>query len=268
MLGYEWYNESLKKYTAIFGTLFNDVIISRKNDAGVVEKRFKVPIDFAPYQKFLIKLKQDPDLNKPAAIQLPRMAYEITSYAYDAENKIGNQGFRTRNNTGSVRYTGVPYNIEFSLYILTKYIEDGNKIVEQILPFFRPDWTSTVQFFPDDPTYLIDVPLVLNSVTQEDAYEDSFEERRVIMWTLNFTMRAQFFGPNIQRKLIKFVKVDTYPKLEDNDVLPDSRITVQPGMDADGNPTTDINSTIPYLQIDPDDDWAYIVQMYDKDELQ
>lgn len=267
MFGHEFYNESVKKYTAIFGTLFNDIIISRKDDLGNIEKRFKVPIDYAPYQKFLIKLKQDPDLNKPAAIQLPRMAYEITSINYDAENKIGNQGFRNRNSTGSIRYTGVPYNIEFSLYILTKYIEDGNKIVEQILPFFRPDWTPTVQFFPDEPNYLIDVPVILNSVTTEDAYEGNFEERRVTMWTLTFTMRAQFFGPALQRKLIKFITVNTYPKLEGNDTLPDNRITVQPGMDANNNPTTDINNTIPYSQIDSDDNWAYIVQIFDKEEL-
>lgn len=264
MFGYEFYNESVKKYTAIFGTIFNDIVISRKNELGVIEKRFKVPIDYAPYQKFLVKLKQDPDLNRPVAITLPRMSYEITAIEYDAENKVGNHGWRNR--TGSAaQYTPVPYNIQFSLYILTKYIEDGNKIVEQILPFFRPEWTSTVQFFPEEPNILLDVPLILNSVTTEDAYEGSFEERRVTMWTLTFTMKAKFFGPVFPRKLIKFVKVNTWATdAEHADATPDSIIRVQPGLDINGNPTTDINSTIPYLQINRDDDWAYIVQITDE----
>lgn len=262
MLGHEFYNESIKKYTAIFGTLFNDIVISRKNEQGVTEKRFKVPIDFAPYQKFLIKLKQDPNLDNPTAIVLPRMAYEITSISYDSENKIGNQGMRKRG-TSAVQYTAAPYNIEFSLYIMTKYIEDGNKIVEQILPFFRPEWTSTVQFFPDDPQRLIDVPLYLNSVTCEDGYEGNFEERRAILWTLSFTMRAQFFGPIVQKKLIKFVNVNVFDQMTGG-VDPDERITVQPGLDADGNPTRDINNTIPYQQINKDDNWDYIVQILDE----
>jgi hypothetical protein len=268
MLGHEFYNESLRKYTAIFGTLFNDIIISRKNDDGSINKRFKVPIDFAPYQKFLTKLKQDPDLNNPVAIALPRMAYEITSYDYDSTNKVGNHGFRSVGN-GALQYTSTPYKINFSLYVLTKYIEDGNKIIEQILPFFRPQWTSTVQLFPDRPEFLIDIPLVLNDVQQEDGYEGSYEERRVTMWTLNFTMYVQFFGPVYQKKLIKFVKVNTFAN-QQSDVnpgdLPDEVITAQPGMDVNGNPTTDINNTIPYLNINPDDDWDYIVQITDRDD--
>ena len=265
MLGHHFDNKSIKKYTAIFGTLFNDITISRKNEAGVTEKRFKVPIDYAPYQKFLSKLEQDPNLDRPMAIQLPRMSYEITNIEYDAENKFGNHGFKNRGPNNS-RHTPVPYQIQFSLYVMTKYLEDGNQIVEQIVPFFRPDWTSTVQFFPEDPDYLVDVPLVLNSVTTEDAYEGNYEERRVTMWTLTFTMHVKFFGPVVNRKLIKFVTVNTYAtdQATAEGQLPDSVITVQPGMDINGNPTTDINNTIPWQQIEKDDDWDYIVQIVDK----
>lgn len=269
MLGQTFYNASIKKYTAIFGTLFNDIIIERKNDSGVVEKSFKVPIDYAPYQKFLTKLKQDPDLDKPVAITLPRMTYEITAIEYDAENKVGNHGI-SRRGSSAAQYTPVPYNIEFTLYVLTKYVEDGNKIVETILPFFRPDWTSTVQFFPDDPQILLDVPLILNSVSTEDGYESNYEDRRVVMWTLTFTMKAKFFGPVYPKKLIKFVKVNTWAtdQASADPENPDAVITVQPGLDIDGNPTTDINSTIPYLDINSDDDWAYIVQITDRDEAE
>jgi len=265
MLGFEFDNQSIKKYTALFGTLFNDIVISRKDDAGATQKRFKVPLDFAPYQRFLTKLKQDPNLDKPAAIQLPRMTYEITDINYDSVNKVGNHGIKRRGSSAAVQYTPVPYNIEFSLYILTKYTQDGNQIVERILPFFRPDWTSSVQMLPDYPDYLLDVPLVLNSVSSEDGYEAGFEERRVIMWTLTFTMKVKFFGPVYPKKLIKFVKVNTWATdhASADPENPDLVITVQPGLDANGNPTTDINTTIPYLDIGPNDDWDYIVQITD-----
>lgn len=265
MFGHEFYNESIRKYVAIFGTLFNDIIITRNTGAGVTEKRFKVPIDYAPYQKFLAKVKQDPDLNRPAAIVMPRMTYEITNIEYNADAKVGNHGFRN-NGSSSSRFTPAPYKISFNLYVLSKYVEDGNKIVEQIIPFFRPDWTSKVQFFPDDPNFLIDVPLFLDSIVTEDGYEGDFEERRIVMWTLSFTMSVQFFGPKYTRKLIKFVKVNTWATDQANadPDSPDMVITVQPGMDENGNPTTDINNTIPYLDINPEDDWAYIVQITDE----
>lgn len=270
MMGHEFYNESLKRYTAIFGTLFNDIIISRKNEQGVNEKRFKVPIEYAPFQKFLTKMQQDPDLARPVAIQLPRMSYEITSIDYDSNNKLGNQGqryqtSRSNQNVLKTKYTPVPYNVQFSLYVMTKYSEDGNKIIEQILPFFRPDWTSSVEILPNEPGYFIDVPVVLNSVTMEDAFEGSYEERRVILWTLTFTMQCQFFGPVYEKKLIKFVETNFYTDFQNDE--PQEQITVQPGLDVDGNPTTDINLTIPYQNINKDDNWDYIVQFHDEKDL-
>jgi hypothetical protein len=271
-LGHNFYNSSIKRYTAIFGTLFNDIIIERRTDNGTIEKRFKVPLDLAPYQKFLTKLKQDPDLNKPAAIQLPRMSYEITSIDYDSDNKLGNHGQRVSENRSNknvlkTKYTPVPYNIQFSLYIMTKYTEDGNQIVEQILPFFRPDWTSSVEILPNEPGYYIDVPVTLNSVTMDDAYEGSYEERRVILWTLTFTMQCQFFGPVYERKVIKFIETNFYTDTDMRGEEPQERFTIQPGLDEDGNPTRDINETIPYQEINESDNWDYIVQFYDEKDL-
>lgn len=264
MMGHRFYNDSIRKYVSVFGTLFNDIVISRVNESGVTEKNFKVPIQYAPYQKFLTKLKQDPDLNRPVAMTYPRMSFEITNMSYDETHKLGNQGYSTGAGSTAVRYTPAPYIINFSLYIVTKYIDDGNRIVEQILPFFRPEWTSRVQFFPDNPDFIINVPLYLDNVTQEDGYEGSYEDRRIIMWTLNFTMHVQFFGPVFEKKLIKFVKTNLYATDQATASDPNVVITVQPGMDIDGNPTTDINKTIPYQDINPDDDWDYIVIVEDE----
>ena len=142
---------------------------------------------------------------------------------------------------------------------MVKNNEDGMKIVEQILPFFKPEFTPTVQIIDGiDP---VDVPIVLNSVSKEDVYEGSFEERRSLIWTLNFTMKAFFFGPTGSEKLIKFVEANVYTPLDATE--PFERVTVQPGLTANGEPTTDVNNSIDWADISIDDDLAYIVTIED-----
>jgi hypothetical protein len=143
---------------------------------------------------------------------------------------------------------------------MTKYNEDGTKILEQILPYFQPEYTPTVKILDDMDLYL-DIPIVLNGVTQEDIYEGNFEERRSLIWTLDFTMKAFYFGPTSNRKVIKFAEATVYSPLEATEA--EEKITVQPGLTANGTPTDSIDNTVNYNDINIDDDWAYIVQIED-----
>jgi hypothetical protein len=138
---------------------------------------------------------------------------------------------------------------------MTKYSEDATKIVEQIIPFFKPEWTATVKLINDlDP---IDIPIILNGITNEDLYEGSFEERRSVLWTLNFTMKGWYFGPEREKKIIKFVDVDMWTSM-DASSDPSEGVNVYPGLTANNAPTTDPDLTIPYEEIQFDDDWGII----------
>jgi hypothetical protein len=266
-----FYNATTRKYIAVFGSLFNKMVITRDGEHGEQLQRMVVPISYGPYQKFLARIKQDPNLDRKTAISLPRMAFEITSMVFDQQRKLGSlnklsiaPSQEQPNTTGTI-YVPSPYNLEFNLYVMTKYSEDGTKILEQILPFFKPEYTSTVRLI--DGLAPFDLPLVLNSVSVEDIYEGDFETRRAMMWTLSFTMKAWFFGPTRSRKVIKFVDTRLHTGT-DTSVRPHTRITVQPGLTANGQPTTSLDQSIDYQLIEEDDDWALItvIEQYEEDE--
>lgn len=256
-----FYNGTTRKYIAIFGTIFNKISITRDDNQGQELQRMVVPIAYGPYQKFLARLTQDPGLDQKAAIVLPRMSFEITSMNYDGPRKVGSLVKLTPSTESQIeggrnlRYSPAPYNLEFSLYIMTKYSEDGTKILEQILPFFKPEYTTSVNLIDGLPP--IDIPLILNNVSVEDAYDSDFETRRVMMWTLSFTMKGFYFGPVRNKRVIKFIDAKLYDDMVETPVEA-SRVTVQPGLTIDGEPTTDINETISYDLINFDDDWGVI----------
>ena len=255
MYGQHFYNETTRRYVAVFGTLFNDIKITRSDSNGTPIQSTIVPIHYAPMQKILARLEQDPDLNAQA-MTLPRMSFEITSMSYDPERKVPSINTITKDQT--TRYTPAPYNLEFQLNIMAKYNEDGTKIIEQILPYFKPDIAPSVKILDDMDTY-IDVPIVLNSVSTDDIYEGDFESRRAITYTLNFTMKAFYFGPTINKKKIKFVEATLTD--ETKNVI--ETVTVQPGLDENGEPTTDPTQSVNFATIDEDDNWAYIVEIED-----
>ncbi|MDB4576099.1 tail sheath stabilizer and completion protein [bacterium] len=227
MYGNHFYNESTRRYVAVFGTMFNDIEITRKDNAGTAIQKMVVPINYAPMQKMLAKLEQDPNLDAPA-MTLPRMSFEISGMTYSAERKLGSLNKTVSGTTSSgtlqTMFSPAPYDIEFQLNIMTKYNEDGMKILEQILPYFKPDCTVSVKTIDAINKY-VDIPIVLNSVSQEDNYESDFQTRRALVWTLNFTMKAFFYGPVTEKKRIKFVDVDLYPSLVDSEG--GEQITVQ-----------------------------------------
>jgi hypothetical protein len=259
MWGHAFYNQTTRRYVAVFGTLFNDILI-RRTGANNDVSNVKVPIAYGPTQKFLSKIEQDPDFAAPAMVS-PRISFEMVSLQYDGERKLTDQivivnSIPNQKAMVRSRFMPAPYNLEFTMSIMAKNMEDGLKVLEQILPFFKPHFTTSVNILDgmDEP---IDIPIILNSVQMQDSYEGSYDERRTLIWTLNFTMKAYYYGPTSDKKIIKFVTVNTYDGLNKEEAV--AVVNIQPGLTANGNPTTNITQTIPYSQIGIDEDWDYIV---------
>lgn len=212
MYGNRFYNQLTRKYVALFGTLFNDIKIGRAKTDGELDFYFDVPVNYGPMQKFLARTIQDPDLSAPA-MTLPRMSFEISNMAYDPTRKLTNSIQRTisSNDTNTVfaQFTPAPYNLDFELNIMTKYNEDGTKILEQIIPFFKPEQVLSVELLENSEMYF-DIPVILNSVQHSDDYEGDFQARRALIWTLNFTIKGYFFGPSIEKKVVKFSRTRVF----------------------------------------------------------
>lgn len=257
-----FYHRLTRKYIALFGSLFNKLSIARYDNNFVQIQRMPVPISFAPWQKSLNKIVQDKNFDNKTSAQLPMMTFELDSITYDSIRKGHGQHKIMGNGVGAetYSYTPVPYVLRFHLNIWTANMEDGTQIVEQILPFFQPDYTPSV--FLLDNFNSVDVPIVLESVSSEDIYEGNYETRRTIRWLLTFSMNCYYYGPTKQAKVIKFVDIDMHSSMNQSSDV-ETKITAQPGMDIDGNATTDINDTINYMDINIDDDWAEIVQIID-----
>ena len=205
MLGTYFYHEIIRKTVIGFGTLFNNVRIRHQDRNGGDLTDLKVPIAYGPTQKFLARIEQQSDLNKSIAMTLPRMSFEMTSIDYDATRKAGvTQTFRAVDGNSNMKkvYMPVPYNIGFELSILSKLNDDALQIVEQILPYFQPSFSVTLNMIPD-MNEKRDVAIVLNNIGSEDEWDDSFMQRRYIAYTLNFTMKSYLYGPYNTSDVIK-----------------------------------------------------------------
>lgn len=212
MLGFaNYYHQHLRKVTIVFGTLFNEIYLSRKDDNNVEAELIKVPIAYGPKEKFLTRMLQDPDLNRPVAIQVPRMSFQITNILYDGarkRNKI-RKNVKGQNNSSNITngFDGVPYKIGMELTIIAKYQDDANQILEQILPFFTPDFSPTYIPVPE-LGFQEDLPIELLNVNYSDNYDDDWKNRRNIIYTLNFDILAYFYGPIRSSGLIKKAQTD------------------------------------------------------------
>ena len=264
MYGNRFYNATTRKYIALFGTLFNDIVITRDDNDDTEIQKIKVPIHYAPMQKILARIEGDASLDAPA-MTLPRMSFEMMNMTYAPDRKLQRRMTLSQGAADdavkSYQFAPTPYNLEFQLNIMTKYEEDGTKIVEQIIPFFKPDVTHSVQILSEFEEYF-DIPIVLNGVSKEDTYESDFQTRRVLIWTLNFTLKGIYFGPTSEKKVIKFIDVNLYDTLDENSTEVE-QINIQPGLTANGEPTTNIDETVDYVNINVDDNWGYIVQIKD-----
>ena len=213
MFGTYFYHQTSRKMVVAFGSLFNNIEVRRTDSAGAVTEVVKIPLSYGPKDKMLVRISADPALNPKVALTVPRMGFELLSMTYDGVRKLNTMGRNVKKGTTSglkKQYNPVPYNWDFSLYIFVKNAEDGTQVLEQILPFFTPDFTVTMTII-SGMTVKHDIPLVLNSVTSEDTYEGDFATRRSIIWTLSFIMKG-FLYPDVSdnAKIITSSVVDTH----------------------------------------------------------
>jgi hypothetical protein len=192
-----FYNRTIRKIVVAFGTIFNDLELVRySRDGKITYERFKVPLSYGPKEKYITRLESDPDLLKNFGVLVPRMSFNLEGIEYDTSRK---QTTLTRNFGVSgdkifAQYAPVPYNFEFSLSIYVRNTEDGTQILEQILPFFTPDFTVTIDMVKE-MNQKYDMPIILNSVTPEIDYEGDMITTRMIVWNLNFTVKSYIFPP-------------------------------------------------------------------------
>ena len=202
MFGTYFYNETIRRSVSIFGTLFNNIKVKKTKADGTVLTEQLVPISYGPKQKFLQRLAEEPNLSdgNRTQISLPRMAFQVSGFEYDQarqQNKLIRHAKTTLETNGEDRkfqYNPAPYNLNFTLSVLAKNMSDALQITEQILPYFQPEYTVTMKMI-DSMSDVRDVPIILNSVSMDDQFEGTFEERRVIEFNLEFTMKLYFFGP-------------------------------------------------------------------------
>jgi len=246
MFGY-FYNESMRRMTIAFGQLFNNIQIKRKDSSGSTIQSIRVPLAYAPKEKFLTRLDQQPDLDsREFAITLPRMSFEISTIEYDASRKLNRlQKFKkvktsAEGKTLDFNYMPVPYNISYTLNVFTATAEGGLQIIEQILPYFQPDYTVTVNAIPGLDIKR-DVPIILNGVNYEDSYSGDYTTRRAVIYTLTFTAKTYLFGPAQTQGVVKKVQADLYSDTDRNNKAREERIIIEP------NPTS----------ADADDDFGF-----------
>ena len=230
MLGQQFYHETIRNIVIAFGTMFNDIQLVSKDNSGTIIQTMKVPLAYGPREKFLVRLREDADLTKQVAITLPRIGFEIQNLEYDSARKL-NRVQRFRKVKGAkakqldTQYMPVPYNLSIELYIMAKQSDDALQIVEQILPYFQPDYTLTINDNVSMDSKR-DVPIVLNSISYEDNYQGDFTTRRALIYTLSFTAKFYLYGPVTSSKVIKTVQVDQYTDLEVNSPKREQRLTV------------------------------------------
>jgi hypothetical protein len=226
-----YYHRIIRKMVVSFGTMFNNIMLKRYNKAGTVEiERITVPLTYSSKEKFYVRITQDPNLAAQLNVVLPRMAFELTNISYDPLRKTSSfiEQFTTKNSNELRTVKRTPYNFEFSLYIFVRNVEDGTQIVEQILPYFTPDYTLTVDLI-DDNSLKADVPIVFQTVSQ-DITDDTGEsdQLRTIVWTLTFTMKGWMYGPIDDGKLIRKVTANTFYD-NSSDTSGDTQLNLGPG---------------------------------------
>ena len=216
MLGTTYYHETIRKYVAVFGTLFNDINVVRRDAGDVIKEQIKVPIAYSPRDRWILRLRRARGVSgtdEAVAMTLPRMGFDLTAITYDGTRKLNTLGQVYSANTAAgtstlmKQYNPVPYNFDFSLYSMVSNAEDGAQIFEQIVPFFTPEFNVTVNLIPS-MNIKPDIGIVLNDVGIEDTYEGDFQVTREIIWTMGFTLKG-FIYPDVKSgSVVKTVYVN------------------------------------------------------------
>ena len=251
MFGQHFYHKSIRNTVIAFGTIFNNINIKRLDSSGNPLQTVRVPLSYAPKEKFIARLDQNSDLtgsDSSVAITLPRMAFDITGYSYDPSRKLNkNQkitAVTTNSDTSKLnsQYMPVPYDVAFELNAFTANSDDGLQIIEQILPYFQPDYTVTMILDRTMDTKR-DIPFILESVDYEDSYQGALTDRRRIIYTLKFTAKIYLYGPIGSSAIIRTSSADLYDNTADQNPSRSERVTVTP------NPTTaDKDDTYTYTE--------------------
>lgn len=289
MFNQTFYHDTIRKYVILFGTIFNNIYINRPNLAQNVTRSIKVPVSYGPKEKTLARVRGDPDLKRPVAIVLPRMSFELLSMNYAPTRKLitVNKNVKVQSDENLLlrQYMPVPYDFMFELSVMVNNADDGARIVEQILPFFTPDWTPSIILIPE-MGLKYDIPIILNSVDVTDTYEGDYETRRALIWTLSFTLKGYVFGPLKNQGVIKEAitraiaasqnfNLDTFEYTDDegnvihqNDPADvsnlqgaevDTTFTVQPGLTANGEPTSNLANSVTLSEIAANSNYGYII---------
>jgi len=273
MFGHSYYHGAIRKYIIMFGNMFNDIKISRFDRNGNRVQIIKVPIAYGPREKYLARLTEDPNLNRPVAIQLPRLSFEITSMNYSPTRTLNklqrNTAIGSTDDILASQFAPVPYDINVSLYGMFANNEDAVQVVEQILPFFRPEWTNSVKLVPSMGQYY-DIPTVLSDMSIEDTYDADYQTRRSIIYTFNFIIKGYIFGPVSNRGVIKrsitnlTIPSSNLVSVTTSTEGPQVKITLTPGLLANGAPTSNSSASIPISQISSNSDYGYA---FDKEDF-
>jgi len=287
MFGAPFYFSTLRKYVILVGTLFNNIRITKTDSSNNQISLIKVPITYAPKDKMLARLLQDPNIDRQSAtITLPVISFEMGKMQYDGSRKLNTiNRIAVKDTTNqsklSYQYNPVPYNIDFKVYIYAKNTEDGTKIIEQILPYFTPDWTTTINIIPE-MNINIDIPIILNNINYSDNYDGKYIDRRSIIWSLDLVLKGYIYGPVKKSNIIKFIKTNFYiPNVDDGNLTSTTvantpileRFTIQPGLNANAEPinyygqANDTLGTLAYSVIESDDNYGHITFVYDTDEV-
>ena len=216
-----FYNRIIRKLVVGFGNLFDEITLVRYNPDNSEAQRFVVPIAYAAKELYVQRIEGDPNLDKKVQMTLPRMSFEMNGLTYDATRKQ-NTNIRQFSQTSAgvvSQYNPVPYNFDFNLYIYVRNIEDGTQIIEHILPYFTPDYTIKLNLIPE-MGITKEVPIVLNSTTSEVTYEGLRDtDPRMIIWTLNFTVKGFIFGAVSSTGLIKTSITNIFNEITSADTI-------------------------------------------------
>ena len=242
MLNQKFYWGTIRKSIVAFGNLFNNIYIDRRNSSGEIVQTLKVPLSYAPRQKFIARIQAQPQaFEQSFQTFLPRMSFEMLGIEYDPSRRVSlvqqNRAVNSTTTTLNSQYAPTPYNISMNLYLYSKNQDDGLQVIEQILPYFNPDFNLTLNAIPA-LGIKNDLPVLLNNISYEDEYEGSFSQRRAIIWTLSFTLKLNFFGPINKQGIIRSSTVNTFS----NEGLTDQQLKYNVTVDPDtAKPGDDID---------------------------
>lgn len=277
MLGSIFDHATTRKYVIMFGNLFNDIFIRRYNTDGSDLQQIHVPIRYGPKQKWYALLAKHPADTPGVAVQLPRIGFEFNNITRDPERKINpihkiiSVVDSEDKNKVYTQFAPIPYKISCELYAMAVNQSDMYQITEQIFPYFNPDLSQTMNLIPQ-LDYKYDIRVNMNDgVNIQDIYDGEFKQRRVLTHSFSFEIDAWYFGPVTKSGVIKRVQADIHNLRGAGDITAaeiynsgrDVRIVVKPGLTADGEPTSVASESIPYQQIDADDDYGFIEEKYD-----